>query len=257
MNKIGIFHWYGYVEPFEQRIKQIKETGYDYLMLWWEDETYPRFLDRRELIKIVGSYDLNLDNVHLPFNNINDLWLEGSDRQIRIDEIKRFLNECRECGAETVVLHASSGKNISLNNSLGFKSFNEITKETENIKLKLAIENTQMQSSLKFVLDEFKSEYVGLCYDSSHDFVQGQSSGDILDNYKDRLFCVHLSDCDGISDKHWTPGKGIVNWKRIIKVIKNTDCKSFSMETYPSDEEKNLTAKDFLYKAKDSLIKVL
>lgn len=257
MNKIGIFHWYGYVEPFEQRIKQIKETGYDYLMLWWEDETYPRFLDRRELIRIVNSYDLNLDNVHLPFNNINNLWLEGSGRQNEIDEIKKMLNECKDCGAETVVLHATKGKSISLNNSLGYKSFNEIINEAENIKLNLAIENTQMQSYLKFILDEFQSDYVGLCYDSSHDFVQGQSSGDILDYYKDRLFCVHLSDCDGIIDKHWTPGKGIVNWKRIIDVIKNTDCKSFSMETYPSDEEKNLAAKEFLYKAKNSLIKVL
>lgn len=257
MDNVGIFHWYGYIQPFEERIKQIKETGYNYIMLWWEDETYPRIIDRREFIKIVKSYDLNLDNVHLPFNNINSLWIEGSDRQNKVDEVKKWMYESKECGAETVVLHTTNGNNISLNNSLGYKSFEEIISEAENIKLKVALENTQMLHYLDFILNEIKSDYAGLCYDSSHDFISGQGCGDILDKWKDKLFCVHLSDCDGISDKHWIPGKGIVNWEKIINNIKKTNCKSFSMETYPSETEKNLDPSDFLIQARNSLMKVL
>lgn len=257
MHNIGIFHWYGYIEPFEERIKQIKESGYDYIMLWCEDETYPKFIDKKDLIKIVKSYDLYLDNVHLPFDNINYLWLEGIDRQNKVDEVKRWMYECKECGAETVVLHATNGNNIMLNNSLGYKSFEEIINEANNIKLRVALENTQMLYYLDFILEEIKSDYVGLCYDSSHDFIKGQSCGDILDKWKDRLFCVHLSDCDGISDKHWIPGKGIVNWDKIINIIKQTNCKSFSMETYPSESEKNLKPNEFLIKARSSLLTVL
>jgi sugar phosphate isomerase/epimerase len=257
MHNTGIFHWYGFVQPFEERIKLIKESGYNNIMLWWEDEVYPRFIDKKDFIKIIKSYDLNLDNVHFPFDNINSLWLEGNDRHTKVDEIKRWMNECRECGAETVVLHSTNGDNIALSNSIGYRSFEEISKEAENIKLRVALENTQMMHYLDFILHEIKSDFVGLCYDSSHDFINGQSCGDILDKWKDILFCVHLSDCDGINDKHWIPGKGIVDWGKIINIIKTTNCNSFSMETYPSDLEKELKPDEFLIKARNSLLKVL
>jgi len=257
LHNMGIFHWYGYIQPFEERIKQIKESGYNYVMLWWEDEKYPRFIDKKELIKIVKSYDLNLDNVHLPFDNINSLWLEGMGRQNKVNEIKRWLYECKECGAETVVLHTTNCNNILLNNSLGYKSFEELTKEAENIKLKIALENTQMLHYYDFILNEFKSDYVGICYDSSHDYINGQGCGDTLEKWQSRLFCVHLSDCDGISDKHWIPGKGLVKWERIINIIKNTNCKIFSMETYPDELDKSLKPNEFLIKARNSLLKIL
>ena len=86
MHKIGIFNWYGYVEPFEKRVEQIKKAGYDHLMLWWEDESYPKHIDRRDFIKIVKSYDLNLDNIHLPSEGINTLWSDGMDRIKKVDE---------------------------------------------------------------------------------------------------------------------------------------------------------------------------
>lgn len=257
MHNIGIFNWYGYVEPFEKRVEQIKKAGYDHLMLWWEDETYPKFIDRREFIKIVKSYDLSLDNVHLPYEGINSLWLEGMDRIKKVDEIRKWMNECKESGAETVVLHATSGIGISLNNSMGYKSYEKIIYEAEDIKLKVAVENTRMLNYLEFIFKEFKSDYAGLCYDSSHDFIEGQSCGNILEKWKNRLFCVHLSDCDGLSDKHWIPGKGIVDWEKIIGIIKGTDCKKISMETYPDESEKKLSSMEFIKLARESILKIL
>ena len=257
LHGIGIFNWYGYVLPFEERIKQIKEANYDYVMLWWEDEDYPEHIDRRDLIKIVRSYDIGLDNIHLPYEDVNLLWSEGSGRQNKADEIKRMMNECRSCGAETVVLHTTSGINITLNESSGYKSFSEIIREAEKIKLKVALENTRMLNYFSFILREIKSDYAGLCYDSSHDFINGQSCGKLLDEYRDRLLCVHLSDCDGIDDRHWIPGKGIVDWKKIISIIMETDCRSLSMETYPSDTEKNLSSVEFLKTARDALMDVI
>lgn len=257
MYNIGIFNWYGYVEAFEKRVKEIKEAGYDHLMLWWEDETYPEFIDRREFIKIVKSYDLKLDNVHLPSDGINTLWFEGSDRIKKVDEIRRWMNECRESGAEMVVLHSTSGIGIALDKSMGYKSFEKIIGEAEDIKLKVAVENIRMLKYLDFVLEEFISDYAGLCYDSSHDFIEGQSCGGILERWKDRLFCLHLSDCDGISDKHWIPGKGIVDWRKIIGIIKETECKNISMEIYPDQSEKIPASHDFIKSARKNILELI
>ena len=71
-------------------------------MLWWEDESYPKHIDRRDFIKIVKSYDLNIDNVHLPSEDINSLWLDGMDRVNKVDEIRKWMDECKESGTETV-----------------------------------------------------------------------------------------------------------------------------------------------------------
>ena len=45
--KIGIFSWYGYIQPFETRIKFIKKANFDYVMIWWKDEYYPNHIDRK------------------------------------------------------------------------------------------------------------------------------------------------------------------------------------------------------------------
>lgn len=258
MIQTGIFHWYGYIQPFNERIELIKKANFDYIMLWWEDESYPSIIDKRELINIVMSYELKIDNVHLPFDNTNLLWSENiSKRDFQTNKIINWINECKNCGVNTVVMHTTQGDNLILDYSLGFESFNKIIKAAEDIELKVAFENTQMFRYTDFILKEFDSKYAGFCYDSSHDFVNGQSCGDILEKWKHKLLSVHLSDNDGLCDRHWIPGKGHVNWKKVIDNLKQTNLKSFSMETYPFEEEKELAPIDFLIKARNNLISIL
>lgn len=252
--KIGIFGWYGYIQPFETRISSIKEAEFDYVMIWWEDEFYPNYINRRSLMKIVNSYELNLDNIHLPFDDVNLLWSKNNtERRRQTDIFVKWLHECKESGADTVVMHNSQGMDVKLNYGEGFASFNEIINAAEDIKLRIAFENTRMFEYTEFVLNEFKSDYVGFCYDSSHDFIKGQSFGEILKRWKSKLFAVHLSDNDGTFDYHWISGNGHVDWEQIIGIIKETDIKSFSMETYPFNTEKSMEPLDFLVKARDSL----
>jgi len=258
MFKTGVFHWYGYVEPFEERIKSIKQAGYDYVMLWWEDETYPLFIDRRNLIKIVNDYGLKIDNVHLPFDDTNILWSDDiNKRNKQRDKIISSMHEIKTCGGDTIVMHTDHGNNIKLNLRNGYDSFEKIIRTAEDIKLKIAFENIQMFEYTDFLLREFDSDYAGFCYDSSHDFVNGQSCGEILKKWSHKLFAVHLSDNDGTCDRHWVPGKGHVNWNKIINILKQTDIKSFSMETYPYEEEKNLLPVEFLEKANNNLKSIL
>ncbi|MDD2496107.1 MAG: TIM barrel protein, partial [Tissierellia bacterium] len=87
--------------------------------------------------------------------------------------------------------------------------------------------------------------------------VNGQSCGEILYKWKERLFAVHLSDNDGICDRHWMPGKGHVNWSKITNLLKQTNISTYSMETYPYEEEKNLKPLEFLIRARSNLLSKL
>lgn len=253
--KTGIFHWYGYILPLEERIEQIKQAGFDYVMLWWEDEVYPYTISKMEFINIINNYDLKLDNVHFPFEDINNLWNESSaQRNNHIDLIKKWLNECKLCGVDTVVMHASQGNRFDSDCSFGYKSFSEIIREAENIDIKIAIENTQMLKYSDFILKEIISTNIGFCYDSSHDFVvNGNSAGKILERWKNKLIAVHLSDNDGLYDRHWIPGNGIIDWDKIINIIKHANLKSYSMEVVPYNEEKKMRPIEFLINARENM----
>ena len=248
--KTGIFNWFGYVLPIEERLKLIKEANFDNVMLWWEDETYPEFKDKKEFVALAKQIGLGVDNIHLPCEDCNQFWSDSlADRDQYVTEVLKWLEDCKKSGADKIVMHTNRNSIMNVNMINGYKSFEKIVLLAEDIKLKVAVENTLRFKYTNFILEEFNSDYLGFCYDSSHDFIDGESKGEILKKWKDRLFCVHLSDNDGLDDRHWLPTKGHVNFKEIINIIKQTSCDSLSMEVYPYGEEKNLEPSEFLKKA--------
>ncbi len=245
--KSGIFNWFGYILPISERLEMIKEAGFDNVMLWWENEDYPKFVDKMSFVTLANEIGLGVDNIHLPYEECDFLWSDNSsDREARVNEYIKYLDGCKASGADKVVMHTNRNNLSGVEYKNGYKSFEKIVKFAEDIKIKVAIENTRKFHYTEFILKEFDSKYLGFCYDSSHDFIEGESKGDILKKWKDRLFCVHLSDNDGIDDRHWLPKKGIVDFKSIVDIIKTTDCDSLSMEVYPFAEEKQLSPKEFL-----------
>lgn len=258
MCKTGIFNWFGYIMPIEERLILIKEAGFDSVMLWWENEDIPKFIDKSCFVNLAKQYDLEIDNIHLPYEYSNTFWSENTtDRENYIHEVMTWFEGCKISGCDKVVLHTSRSSLKSYDYSIGYKSFEKLVRLAEDIKLKVAVENTQVYHTTEFVLKEFKSDYIGLCYDSSHDFINGQSKGELLKRWKDRLFCVHLSDTDGLEDRHWLIGKGNIDFKPIIDIIKQTNCQSFSMEVYPHENEKQLNPIEFLKKAKLTIKKII
>jgi len=38
-----------------------------------------------------------------------------------------------------------------------------------------------------------------------------------------RLMTTHLSDYDGVDEKHWMPGRGIINWAQLMTALADID----------------------------------
>ncbi len=245
--KTGIFNWFGYVLPIEERLRLIKEAKFDNTMLWWEDEVYPKFRDKSSFIKLAKEYDLGVDNIHLPYEECNLFWCDNENkREQYVNEVLHWLDGCKSSGAEKVVMHTNRSSIAYTDFNKGYKSFERIVRLAEDIKINVAIENTSKFKYTDFILSEFDSAYLSFCYDSSHDFIIGESKGEILSKWKDRLLCVQLSDTDGLDDRHWLPSKGIVDFSKIFNIIKQSNCQSLSMEVYPFEQEKDLSPVEFL-----------
>lgn len=61
-------------------------------------------------------------------------------------------------------------------------------------------------------LFELDPSAFGLCYDSSHDQIDGPRAFDLIDEFRNRIFAVHLSDRIKAHVDHVIPGEGFVAW---------------------------------------------
>jgi sugar phosphate isomerase/epimerase len=63
------------------------------------------------------------------------------------------------------------------------------------------------------------SETVGFCLDTNHLMDRPDSLPDIIRAMGPRLTTLHISDYDGVDEKHWLPGLGVVDWRAFMDAL--------------------------------------
>jgi sugar phosphate isomerase/epimerase len=77
---------------------------------------------------------------------------------------------------------------------------------------------------------------VGVCLDANHANLQEDLVKATL-NYGSRILTTHVSDNDGIDERHWLPGKGIIPWRKWIKALSAIKYAGpLVYEVYPSEK---------------------
>ncbi|WP_088188913.1 sugar phosphate isomerase/epimerase family protein [Desulfosporosinus sp. FKA] len=256
---LGIFSWFGFVLPFQKRLSLIKEAGFDATSIWWEDEDKPWLTKKEDMPKLVENMGLVLDNLHVPYNNSNELWSEHTSvRSEFIQRHIRWLNDCAIHHIPVMVMHLTEGLNPPDPNHYGLQSFCQLVEAAEELGVTIAIENTRRSDNLPYLLSGIPSNSLGYCYDSSHYFLSNKQDYDLLDNFSERLVATHLSDNDGLEDRHWLPGHGIIDWVGLSRHFPTAYHGGLTLEAYPTVEERQQSPEAYLeaalQKAKDVCI---
>ncbi|MGO1043715.1 sugar phosphate isomerase/epimerase family protein [Clostridioides difficile] len=108
-----------------------------------------------------------------------------------------------------------------LDNSVDF--FNKI-----NTDSCICIENTYSKGGdfsnignisydFEYIFKRIKNSKICFCYDTGHCLIDGD---DYLNNLKDKIKLIHLSDNDGINDIHVGIGRGILSEESVKEVLK-------------------------------------
>jgi len=248
--KLGIFSWFGFVMPLPERLRMIKDAGFDGASIWWEDEEWPFIIRKQDMPQMVEDAGLVLENIHVPFNDSNDLWSEDTDaRKNIVRKHVEWLNDCARLNIPLMVMHIIEGEDPPAPNKYGIESMSYLARAAEDLGVKIAVENTHRYDSVIFLLSEIKSKHMGFCYDSSHARLRQHKNGLLLKDYGGRLFATHLSDNDGLFDRHWLPGNGIINWDELMASFPEDYEGFFTLETVATEEEKKLGPEKFLMKA--------
>ena len=248
---ITIYDWFGYELQFKsvhERYRLIKEAGFDGVLLWWSDgfdrDCYGRN-DYRNGPQIVREAGLFIENIHTPFHNQNNLWLDNLDGKALTDCYLQCVADCADFEIPTMVVHLPNEDNPY--NTLGLDRIKRITEKAELLGVNVALENTRNFNNLAYVLEQVDSLRIGFCYDCAHHY-RHYPGDDLLSMYGSRLMALHLHDNDGTRN-HRLPFDGTIDWSVAMKKIAETGYSGATAIEAMNWGYEDLSAEKFLQKA--------
>lgn len=258
MQTTGIFASFGYTISMSKRFELIKNAGFDSVMIWWGDGENEFGCLKNSYKSLSEKYGLPITNAHLPFDNANDLWLNCTVGDEYTEFICQQITECSYFNIPTVVMHLTKGQNVSPYSDLGLNRMNKIIDTAEKCNVNLALENLRKVEYLDFVFNNIKSEKMGICFDSGHNNYFTLER-DILSDYKDHLFALHLNDNMGDDDIHMLPFDGTVNWGRLagtLKEIRYNGVLSLEVVQDRHINYQDMSVEEYLFRAYECLIRL-
>lgn len=156
---------------------------------------------------------MRVENAHVPTKGLNELWVDSPAGEGTLRTMLRAVDDCAEYGVDTLVTHLTNGQNPPYVSGVGSARVERLVKRAQARKVHLAFENLRVPQHLRYVLDTFDGETVGLCWDTGHEYCWTPRQ-DWLANYAGRVFAVHLHDNDGTADAPMLPFEGSIEWRR-------------------------------------------
>ncbi len=240
----------------------IRDTGFDTSFFGW----YPE-LNYSALKKHGDAIGLEIETLHAPFGKANSLWDENTNEgDYFIEELKKCILDAGNNGIPYVIIHVSIGNDAPISSRIGLARFEKLVVEAEKCGVKLAFENLEFPRLTALILDYFKCDTVGFCYDTGHEncFTPGYK---FLPMFGNRLFCTHFH--DNLSnrigeeyyrnDLHRIPFDGRIDFESICKDIKNTGYSgSLMLEAAPKDFNYygDISFKEFVDKAYNAALRL-
>ena len=223
---------------FGERLAAIREAGYDATSLWWPDFEDGEWLRLRDAApEQVRRAGLELDHLHAPYRHANLLWsADADDRRSLTGKYRTWIDDCAHHNVGIMVMHVVGGR-APVELAHGLDSFHRLVEHAAGKAVTLAIENTRQPWMVGWLLERIESPAFGLCFDTGHDRLYSDAPLALLRAHGKRLVATHLSDTDGILDRHWAPGDGVVEFEAVRELLDGYDGVLLAEVVRPREEE--------------------
>lgn len=172
--------------------------------------------------EVCSSFDL-LYTVHAPTTDINIASCREPIRRSSLDLIREVCREAVGIGARCVVVHPGFSPWLELRDPSFLalsRSLQDLASIQEEYGVPVAVENMGSWEVCHFrdpsFLPVLSEAGLSFCLDVGHAFLNG-----VLEEFLalGRPYHVHLHDNDGSGDSHLAPGKGSIDYPRLIPLI--------------------------------------
>ena len=103
------------------------------------------------------------------------------------------------------------------------ESLSQINETAKKCGVTLAVENlpnTALSGNVNDLLILIEhDDTLRVCFDVNHLFLN--SHKEFIDAVGSKIITVHISDYDFVTEKHWLPGKGKIDWTELVSLLKS------------------------------------
>ena len=247
----------------EKTLRNISEAGFTYIHWcnqWCTDFLYSKS-EIEHIKKCMKEFGLKLLDTHGSTGK-EKCWYSTLEyqRQAGVELVKNRVDMTAELGGDAVVMHIPSGIHSMEDTPEVYeslhKSLDELSQYCLSKKIGIAIENMPEDDGtvIRDLFSEYPSDFLGFCYDTGHGNMGNSNGLKLLEEFKDRLMCIHIHDNDGIGDQHKIPFEGTIDWKPFLRILKNSSyTKVLNAEVFNHEKKDD---KEFLKESMRSMIKL-
>lgn len=176
---------------------------------------------------------------HIPFHiNISEILLPL--RKIEINHLLKCIQVASELKTTHVTLHVGKFFWFPVEQRMRKKALKRFVKSMRNLlkvcedkNVVIAIENLvpipngseyyllgDNIEEFKFIFSQLDSEYLKFCLDTGHANIS-EGVLEYVNNFHDKLSCIHYHDNNGFNDEHLPIGKGDIPWEDLAERLIN------------------------------------
>jgi sugar phosphate isomerase/epimerase len=238
--------------PYEDAVRRIASLGYRNVeLIAWNRQALDEYYtpDRiRDLRTLMSDLGLSLSEFVSTAGAMASAAREERDGVV--EYFKRYCAVARELGTDTIntvspvpfSLPVPPLKNLpvaqvwtveipeGLDWQRGWEEFVETVRRimavVEDAGLRYAMEPHPYRyvsnaDGMLRLLDHVPSPALGINYDPSHTFPCGDLPNMAVYRLGSRVFHCHFSDNDALTNAHWRPGMGKIDWRALLKALKD------------------------------------
>lgn len=241
--KYGIFTWFGYARPMEEKLDLIKAAGFHSVCSWWGDSFSGLDGPKEEIAVLAAARGLHLENAHMPYEEQDLLWQDTEAGEDLHKKLEADILKAAEVGIPVLVIHPYRSRRVLLEGqeALFFRRARQLGEAAGRRGVLLAWENLKESRLLRTLMEELADqENSGFCLDTGHANISRDGALSLLTDFPDKLFALHLHDNDGKEDQHLPPGQGTFPWQDFMDKLKKTEYQGSLMleSSYPYDEKR-------------------
>lgn len=227
--KLGTY-WY---DKESVSLMQVKEAGIACIELNLdndippEEALTPAMRTRyQQAVDAAGKAGIEIWSVHLPFGNPWDISaFNDAERMAIIEAHTHVMDWARDWGAQVVVIHPSfepiPDEQREQRLKLAAASVRELSERAHARGLKLAVEDLPRsclgRDSAEIAALISSAPHAVVCCDTNH--LLTEKPEEFIRSIGSRIGTLHISDYDGVDERHWIPGRGIVNWPEVLQAL--------------------------------------
>ena len=199
--------------PIELQASLMKDNGFEYTFAFSSNGSA-----NEKNASLLLKYGIKFDTLHAPFGGINNMWKSGEEGDEMLSRLIDGVDKCVIVGAETLIVHLSSGIPAPRINDIGFSRYDKLMEHARKKNIKIAYENQRFVANIAAVLEAYPE--AGFCWDVGHEncFTPDKR---FMPIFGERVCALHLHDNNRIfnKDEHLIPFDGKADYNYIAKTI--------------------------------------